>query len=353
MKKICLIEFTPNHYDFIIAAANYFGEIAEVEVFIHEDVYVSLVYEYTTNYSNFKKPHINTYRNYKELIQESFINFDEIIFLSITFTWKIIFIYYLTRKIKIPYSIAIHSINSWLKFGKLNFKNLVRFYIKKRIYEKSKHIIVLSKYQKETLIEIVSKEIFIIPFKLPVIGLKSVKNSKFTIVVPGTVDNKKRDYKGILKILDELQSNCILILLGKMKDDEIKQKIRENENIIWFNGFVTQNIFDKYLKQCDIILAPTIQKYTWGSSSTEFYGITKASGAEFDCIKYRKKLLINEFYNIDNFLIKNNIVHRFSDLEDLKNKLDQLILHHKGNYNDETIDTYNKMLKQNFLEEWN
>jgi hypothetical protein len=354
MKRIALIEFTPNHYDFIIAASYYYEDLAKVELFIHKDAYQPLIFEYKANYKTLHIPKINTYANYNELLKESFESFNEVVFLSITFTWKIIYILYIIKKINTPYSIVVHNINSWLQFGKLNLKNILRYFVKKYIINNPKHLIVLNKNLKKTLSEKVSKQILVIPFKMPVTTVSKIQNEKPVIVIPGTVDQTKRDYKNILKLFNKINFNYSLVLLGKIKDPAILGLLKENRNIIWFEKYISQDIFDQYMKSCNLLLAPTIKEYTWGSSSTEVYGITKASGAEFDCLKYKKQLLINDFYRIDDYLKEHKMVIQFSGINGLEKELNHFF--ENQNQIEDTnkiVESFNNKLKQNFLKEWN
>ena len=230
----------------------------------------------------------------------------------------------------------------------------MRYFPKKYLLKKSKSLIVLNNRLKHNLSNYVSKDILVIPFKIPTCNYQLKKSKKFTIVIPGTVDNKKRDYESIIKILSHVNLDFRVILLGKMNEPGIRSKIIHNKKFKWFDNFVSQEDFDRYLKNCDLILAPTFQKYTWGTSAMEIYGETKASGAEFDCLKYKKRLLINDFYKINSLLKTNNIVYYFFNLEDLKNKLNSLIIN-KGTDNniEQIIDSINLEIKHKFISEWN
>jgi len=50
----------------------------------------------------------------------------------------------------------------------------------------------------------------------------------------------------------------------------------------------------------DYVLPVLLREYKINCNQVEKYGISKASGSEFDAYKYNKKLIIPNFYKIEN-----------------------------------------------------
>ena len=155
-------------------------------------------------------------------------------------------------------------------------------------------------------------------------------NETFTIVIPGAVSQKRRNYDKIIKELKNLEfnfdnyefrrnetfventlsergssvgttQNLEIIFLGKAsgKELEMLQNFEENKpkniSIKYFTEKVPQNVFDDYMQKADILWCP-IQQETEFFSQKEIYGITKMSGNIGDAIKYGKLAIFPENY---------------------------------------------------------
>ena len=133
--------------------------------------------------------------------------------------------------------------------------------------------------------------------------LEKPKNETYTIVVPGEVSQKRRDYfELIIKLFNQhLEKNINLILLGKARGKElffvkdVEEQLFENISIKYFTEKVPQNIFDEYLQKADILWCP-IQQETEFFSQKEIYGITKLSGNIGDAVKFGKLAVFPEDY---------------------------------------------------------
>ena len=147
----------------------------------------------------------------------------------------------------------------------------------------------------------------LLPLQYKMFDDESGTNDEFTIVVPGEVSQKRRDYIGLFEQISafakELQTNgnflwdgkiyfrLQLVLLGR-KDP--KQQIQGFEllekqiPIITFEEKVPQETFNYWMKRSHILWSP-IQHRTTFFSITEWYGSTKVSGNIGDAIKYGKR----------------------------------------------------------------
>lgn len=172
----------------------------------------------------------------------------------------------------------------WLKEGLLK---------KNKVYKKADIHWVLDK-------NLVSEGFTYLPlfFHQEIFG---INNEIFTIVIPGSVSQKRRNYREIIdEVRDIKNTQFRLVFLGKAIGEElrwIKDLEREKREIevIYFTEKVPNNIFDEWLKKADILWCP-IQYETEFFSVKEIYGKTKMSGNIGDAIKYGKMAVFPEIY---------------------------------------------------------
>ena len=193
---------------------------------------------------------------------------------------------------------------------------------KSNVYKKAKNLLVLD--------ENLTKENY---SNLPLFYTKFFEkpdNETFTIVIPGAVSQKRRDYDKVIKELKNLElnfdnyefrrnetfvennlqekgssvgttQNLEIIFLGKAQGNELEmlqnfeQNKPENISIKYFTEKVPQNVFDDYMQKADILWCP-IQQETEFFSQKEIYGFTKMSGNIGDAIKYGKLTIFPENY---------------------------------------------------------
>ena len=193
---------------------------------------------------------------------------------------------------------------------------------KSYVYKKAKNLLVLD--------ENLAKENY---NNLPIFYTKffdKPDNETFTIVIPGAVSQKRRDYDKVIKELNNLElnfdnyefrrnemfvennlqekgssvgttQNLEIIFLGKAQGNELEilqnfeQNKPENISIKYFTEKVPQNIFNDYMQKANILWCP-IQQETEFFSQKEIYGITKMSGNIGDAIKFGKLAIFPENY---------------------------------------------------------
>ena len=193
---------------------------------------------------------------------------------------------------------------------------------KSNVYQKAKNLLFLD--------ENLTKEKY---SNLPLFYTKffdKPDNETFTIVIPGAVSQKRRDYDKVIKELNNLElnfdnyefrrnemfvennlqekgssvgttQNLEIIFLGKAQGNELEilqnfeQNKPENISIKYFTEKVPQNIFDDYMQKANILWCP-IQQETEFFSQKEIYGVTKMSGNIGDAIKFGKLAIFPENY---------------------------------------------------------
>ena len=207
-------------------------------------------------------------------------------------------------------SIICHNLN-FVKASNLNllssiFKEDFQFRLKlllkegllrkSKVYQKAKNLLVLDRGFDSTQPD---KYKF-----LPIFYTKfseNYENPIFTIVFPGAVSQKRRDYERVLKSIKIFHFSFEIIFLGKASGKELEmlqdfEKSKpENISIKYFTEKVPQDIFDHYMQKADILWCP-IQQETEFFSQKEIYGVTKMSGNIGDAIKFGKLAVFPENY---------------------------------------------------------
>ena len=139
---------------------------------------------------------------------------------------------------------------------------------------------------------------------LPIFYTKFSENSDnpiFTIVIPGAVSQKRRDYERVLKSIKIFHFPFEIIFLGKASGKELEilqdfeQSKPENISIKYFTEKVPQDVFDNFMQKADILWCP-IQQETEFFSQKEIYGFTKMSGNIGDAVKFGKLAVFPENY---------------------------------------------------------
>ena len=239
---------------------------------------------------------------------------------------------------RFPTSIIVHNIN-FSKISKLQlFKNLfkedsvyrLKLLLKEGLFSAPKV------YQNAKNLFVLDPEISSNTFKfLPLFYTKN--NSKaidevFSVVIPGGVSQKRRDYKKVCKDIiffeselnkdfDSQFGRVEFVFLGKAKNEELKllvdlEKSLKSIKIIYFNKRLSASEFDGWMQKADVLWCP-IQSETEFFSQKEIYGKTKMTGNLADAIKFGKIAVFPTNYSSKfKFIV--------AEKDDLKTQLQEL-----------------------------
>ncbi|MCD1118137.1 hypothetical protein [Chryseobacterium turcicum] len=201
----------------------------------------------------------------------------------------------------------IYRLKLWWKEG---------LFYSTKVYQKTNHLLVLDKTFS-------SQEYHF----LPLFYTKSIEkplNKLFTVVIPGGVSQKRRDYQHVLEMIEKSEGakNIQFVFLGKAIGEELEsiKNIAEQFNIIYFTERVSQEDFEMWMKKADVLWCP-IQEKTTFFSQKEIYGKTKMTGNIGDAIKFDKIAVfpVNYTSNLDFIVSENeNVVEQFYELHDLQ-----------------------------------
>jgi hypothetical protein len=223
----------------------------------------------------------------------------------------------------------------------------------------------LSEFQKKQYI------ITNLPFSLSSdLNLKvdeiSSENDILKIGIPGGIIPDRRDYVGFINSLKKFKlmnnKKIIIFLIGAFKDFNYKKQIInliseiKNDQIEFkFSdeiGFINQNQYDEWMKTVDVLFSPLKVKKI-SKIYTEYYGQTKATGADFDAIFYRKPIIMPKaykplpyikeiYYFYDEYEELNDIINKLFDSEKLISK--KQLVSNRVNY------LKNQITKNNFFD---
>jgi len=180
---------------------------------------------------------------------------------------------------------------------------------KSNVYKKAKNLLVLDANLAKNNYK-----------NLPIFYTKfsgKSENETYTIVIPGAVSQKRRDYERVLKSIKIFHFPSEIIFLGKASGKELEmlqdfeQSKPENISIKYFTEKVPQDVFDNYMQKADVLWCP-IQQETEFFSQKEIYGFTKMSGNIGDAVKFGKLAVFPENYPSKYSFI----IHEKGSLED-------------------------------------
>lgn len=128
-------------------------------------------------------------------------------------------------------------------------------------------------------------------------------NKSVHLVVPGSIDQKRRDYEQVFSLLNEAErmelSVDITLLGGPHKEygDAIISRAKlfngKNTRVFYYSQkTVDQDEFDEKLDSSHFIFIPSVVHTTICNNIPEIYGITKSSGNIFDVIKHAKPFIV-------------------------------------------------------------
>ena len=265
----------------------------------------------------------------------------------------ILYVYYLKR-LSGEKILTIHNINNYFSF-KLGFgiRRIVRYIGKKRLLRTVNLFTVLSENQANYLSQKLKSKKRINVVSGGAFDIKQYVKHEYCredciikIVVPGSIDNRRRNYSMVFKLLDEADKKKLPIhvtLLGGFKNsfsDEILQEcIKWNEkhsNLTIYNqDEVEQSEFDKVMSDSHFVWMPLNQTSVLLDGIQEMYGVSTCSGNIGDVIRYAKPFFAPASLNIDKAL--GNGVVRYNSINEIIDFLHNL-----------TTEAYNSLQEKSF-----
>jgi len=199
--------------------------------------------------------------------------------------------------------LTLHNLNAWYNTKLILRKNLLLSFdsfisskLKKRVLSKFDYLsfVYHPVYVYAWTHQLFPRAKYIeIPYSLALDNIKENKKDTIDFVIPGTVDNRRRNYEQILKGFYPSFEKARLVLLGQNLED-----IKGNEWLVTFDGRVPTETYDKYLQNADVVVCPSLPTTHTINSVEEVYGTTKSPNI-FESIKWRKPLMIPSYIALD------------------------------------------------------
>lgn len=232
-------------------------------------------------------------------------------------------IYYVNFRPKSKMIVIVHHANAWLKprlILKINHllrtidTNMSSILISKFILPRFNAINVIyapikNYIEKNTNYQ---KEIFTLPtsiFEENKLRLPDQKDDKLHVVLPGLIQEHRKDYKMAIPVFENLfkrfkehltisvpglpvgqYGKSVYMAFSHMRD--------RGYNISIFDHYVPDETLDEILTQGDIIFTPIRINSKADNEIKEQYGITVGSGNVFDAIKYAKPIIVPAEFNM-------------------------------------------------------
>ncbi len=228
--------------------------------------------------------------------------------------------------------------------------------LKSKVYQNAKNWLVLDENLLPFIIKNKSNQNVKTTTFLPIFYSKfseKLQNEIYTIVIPGAVSQKRRDYISVIENIKKVQNfqenntKKQVIFLGKAEGKELQilqnfessiPEKTKNLTIKYFTKKVPQPIFDEYMQQADVLWCP-IQTKTDFFSIPEYYGITKMSGNLGDAIRFSKIAIFPKKYPcnypfifienenfLSNFKLSNNYNFSKFNIAEVRDKLNNSLL---------------------------
>jgi hypothetical protein len=256
------------------------------------------------------------YNAYKHIRQQQ----ADMLILS-TVTDNFLFYYLLCRQLKgVRIILTLHDVNTFFqhKFSS-SLRRLVRITGKKLLVKQVQEFNVIAM----PLVIAVKKHIppfkkvhclpgaVFEPGRFPVHGVN--KTGLLNVVVPGSIDKKRRDYEVVFTMIEALKSESTLvqiILLGAAHGNYGQEILKRAEafaeagyQISFYKTSVIDQVdYDKALNEADLVFIPSVIQTVISDDITETYGSTKSSGTLFDVVRHAKPFIIPKALAIDAFL---------------------------------------------------
>ena len=259
--------------------------------------------------------------------------------------------------------LTVHTANAWLKpkpvfnikqIAKTIDTNLSSYIGNKLILPKFDGINVIYPPMKDFVLKETTyeKKTFTIPFNFYEKPEKKSmkKNEKIQFVVPGQIEEHRRNYEVILDAFEKLfikyNHDIELCFLGYpvgMYGNRILKRSKKLKDkgydITYYDNFVPEETYHNVMKSVDFILLPIKIKSRGMGIQPEYYGKTKGSAAVFEAIQYAKPMVVPANFNIIKELESSTL--KYKDAKDLEKILAKYIENRKN------IDNLEKEAQKN------
>jgi hypothetical protein len=205
--------------------------------------------------------------------------------------------------------LTIHDINSFFYYkNNGTLRRWLRNAGKKRLIDAVEEFTVINSTMQGYLQRLLpsGKTVRYIPgafFDKESYSLPAAPLLSFRIVVPGSVDNRRRDYALVFALLEICRQQHIpvqITLLGGFHPEhgagilkQCREYGKENKNLHWFEEQVVDHpLFNRVMQEAHFILAPCVIHTVIADEIAEVYGESLSSGNIGDIIRFARPAII-------------------------------------------------------------
>jgi hypothetical protein len=298
MMNIVVFDPSGSHGTFAFTQSRVFdGE--NIEWFIHKDVSERLHLLNAVNDSS-KKVHTlisgdSKFIYYLKSIAEiNNTKCDILFFNTLQSDWVLNFLFLLFIKKPKNIVLTVHNVNSFFDPRKQKgLRSFIRERIKLLAIKKCSFNVYGAAMKAHMSGLVPQAKISTLPYQIYLPSQVSDGNGskKFNVVIPGSVDLRRRDYVTVLQTIKTLSylKHIRFVLLGAPSGEGADEMMNEfekfPETVICFRKFVDDREYEKHMLDANLILGP-LYKFFDTNEATEEYGISKETGITFAIIRY-------------------------------------------------------------------
>lgn len=284
----------------------------EITIFTYEKCLLQFKHLFTDNIEKYnwvvKEPSESKYhfiyRIYKTSCQKKF----DILYLNTIGDNHLFYAIMISRLQNMRIITTLHDINSYFSYQPaLSLRRWVRYLGKRRLIKTVNEFNVVS----STMVEYLRKKLPAFKKVHCIPGSIFEENTRpaihrltppIKLVVPGTIDVRRRNYEFVFNLLDIINQkglDVLIILLGghNVYGNSIVGRCKEyaskHHNLQFFEeAVVDQPIFDRQMDEADFVFTPSVVQTEISDGIQETYGLSISSGNVFDVIKHAKPFII-------------------------------------------------------------
>ncbi|GAB4091727.1 glycosyltransferase [Flaviaesturariibacter terrae] len=205
----------------------------------------------------------------------------------------------LPRRLKIPVLLGVHDVNDLFApaWGK-TLRSWARAFGKRRLRRSVTAFAVLLDEMRAFILRQYAppQPVVVIPgaFFEGVAGREmSTDNSIVPIVVPGSIDGRRRDYRIVLELAALLPPDEFPVrLLGAWSKTHPPGNWPPATPVSFAPEGVSAKDFDDAMRACELVWIPLQPNFRHPDGTVETYGSSKSAGAFFDALRFGKPLLV-------------------------------------------------------------
>ena len=205
--------------------------------------------------------------------------------------------------------LSIHDINGYFHFRENgSLRRRIRNSGKRKLIKAVNEFIVINSNMVDYLQSLLpaGKSVRYLPgsfFERDLYQPPSASMDPIHLVVPGSVDSRRRDYNVVFDLLQacrEQQLNVKVTLLGGFRPESDRQLMKrvldfsyDYPNLKWFEEpVVPQPVFDEVMQSAHFVLSPSVIRTVISDDVQEEYGVSKSSGNIADIVRYARPAII-------------------------------------------------------------